>query len=70
MSIFGTKTYNTPSRRDPQLLALFVRRAEILQRIECEGDVHETRTVVDFVFGARHVDQSDAVVLVVVCDEG
>ena len=66
----GERTYDTPSRRDVQCLALLIRGAEVFEIVEGEGDVDETRTFVVLILGAGDVDQSDAVVLIVVGDEG
>ena len=63
------RTYDTPPRRDIQSFALLVGGAEVFESVEGEGDVHEAGAFVVFVFSAGHVNEGDAVVLVIVGDE-
>ena len=63
-------TYNAPPRRNPQRLPLLIRRAQILQRIESEGDMQQAAAIVVLVRRSRDIQEGDPVVLVIVGNEG
>lgn len=61
---------DAPDRRDAASFTLPVRQKESRQCRKREGDVFQAGTRRDFRSRVRHADESDAVVLFVVCDEG